>query len=147
MRVVIDNFDMTAQEMERLWDEQDKYINLLESQLRKSEKKVQMLRSQMFQNRLEVIRLKASLAWSSEELRQTLEKVGLDHNYSKTVQEAGPDKSDRKEIESQAVQRIANTKSTQTVLKVKSTKSTWIYSDDEIRKACLLMPTNKPAVC
>ena len=40
MRVVIENFDMTACEVERLWAEQDKYIDLLESQLRQSEEKV-----------------------------------------------------------------------------------------------------------
>ena len=51
MRVVIDNFNMTAKEMERLWAEQDKYINLLESQLRKSEEKVQMFRFKVIQKK------------------------------------------------------------------------------------------------
>ena len=34
----IDHYSMTAQEMSRLWAEQDKYIDLLESRLRESEK-------------------------------------------------------------------------------------------------------------
>ena len=40
MRVVIKNFNMTASEMARVWAQQDKYIDLLESQLRQSEEKV-----------------------------------------------------------------------------------------------------------
>ena len=62
MRVVIENFDMTAQEMERLWAEQDEYINLLESQVRQSEEKVQMFRFKMIQNRLEVVRKNEEIA-------------------------------------------------------------------------------------
>ena len=155
MRVVIENFDMTAKEMERLWTEQDKYINLLESQLRQSEEKVQMFRFKVIQKKQEVVeknaeiaKLKASLARSPDELRQTLRKVRLDHDYIKPVKEAGPDKSDRrKETESQAVMRIENSKSTQTVLKVQSTQSTQtesstksrIYTEDDIKKGSLLM--------
>ena len=65
MRVVIENFDMTAQEMERLWAEQDEYINLLESQVRQSEEKVQMFRFKMIQNRLEVVRKNEEIAKST----------------------------------------------------------------------------------
>ena len=53
MRVVIDNFNMMAKEMERQWAEQDKYINM-ESQLRQSEEKVKKESQQVF--RLKVIR-------------------------------------------------------------------------------------------
>ena len=35
VRVTIDHFTMTAQEMSRLWADQDKYIDLLESRLEK----------------------------------------------------------------------------------------------------------------
>ena len=35
-RIVLENFDMMAKEIARQWAEQDKYIDLLESQLRQS---------------------------------------------------------------------------------------------------------------
>ena len=50
MRVVIENFNMTACEVERQWALQDKYIDLLESQLRQSEEKVQMFRFKVILN-------------------------------------------------------------------------------------------------
>ena len=52
-RIVLENFDMTAKEMARQWAEQDKYIALLESQLRQSEEnlsKLLMKSSQQIQN-------------------------------------------------------------------------------------------------
>ena len=68
MRVVIENFNMTAKEMERLWAMQDIYINLLETQLRQSEEQVgkESMRVKMF--RCKVIRMKQErrkLPWSS----------------------------------------------------------------------------------
>merc|ERR1719233_520759 len=39
MRVVLDQFDITATDMEKLWGEQDKYIDLLESRVREMEEK------------------------------------------------------------------------------------------------------------
>ena len=50
MRVVIENFNMTASEMARVWAQQDEYIDLLESQLRKSEENLrkESQRMQMF---------------------------------------------------------------------------------------------------
>ena len=87
VRVVIDNFDMTAGEMSRLWAEQDKYIDLLESRLREGEEKVRgetSRREQMLVMRLtgkeqelqemtaQIAELKASQAPSSAQLRQTL---------------------------------------------------------------------------
>ena len=163
MRVIIKNFNMTASEMARVWAQQDKYIDLLESQLGQSEEKVRKKWSQREQKlTIEVIRkkqevhemkaliaeLKASLARSPHELRQTLKKVRLDHNYIEPLKETGPEKSDEKETESQAVLRVKNSKSTQTVLNSKSsqstqtessTESTRIYTQDEIRKAALVM--------
>lgn len=165
MRVVIENFDMTAREVERLWAEQDKYIDLLESQLRESEEKVrkESKRAQMFkwkvikkklevhEKNVEIAKLKASLARSPDLLRQTLTTVRRDHNYARPVpvEDAGAEKSEREEeTESQAVLRIKNSKSTQTVLNSKSSqstqtessaKSTWIYTEDEIKKGSLLM--------
>ena len=167
MRVVIKNFNMTASEMERQWAEQDNYINLLENQLRESEEKVKkesqrvkMFRWKVIKKKVElneknseIAKLKASLAWSPDVLRQTLETVRFDHDYTKPVMEAvkdaGLEKSDGKETESQAVLRIKNSKSTQTVLNSKcsqstqtesSTKSTSrIYTQDEIREAALVM--------
>jgi len=38
-RVVLDQFDMTATEMEKMWGEQDKYIDLLEGRVREMEEK------------------------------------------------------------------------------------------------------------
>ena len=100
MRVVIENFNMTAKEMERLWAMQDNYINLLETQLRQSEEKVgkesmrvKMFRCKVIRMKQEIFELKASLARSPDELRQTLENVCLDHNYNKPVKETGPEKS------------------------------------------------------
>ena len=87
VRVVNDNFDMTAGEMSRLWAEQDKYIDLLESRLREGEEKVRgetSRREQMLVMRLtgkeqelqemsaQIAELKASQAPSSAQLRQTL---------------------------------------------------------------------------
>ena len=87
VRVVVDNFDMTAGEMSRLWVEQDKYIDLLESRLREGEEKVRgetSRREQMLVMRLtgkeqelqemtaQIAELKASQAPSSAQLRQTL---------------------------------------------------------------------------
>ena len=175
MRVVIKDFNMTASEVERLWAEQDNYIDLLESQLRQSEEKgrkkwsqrEQMLTKEVIRKKQEVHELKAlvaelksALARSPDELRQTLEKVCLDHNYNKPVEETGPEKSDGKETESQAVHRIKNSKSTQTVLMSQSSQSTQtvlksqstlstqtedsvkssrIYSEADIKKGSLLM--------
>ena len=100
MRVVIKNFNMTASEMARVWAQQDKYIDLLESQLRQSEEKVrkkwsqreQMLTIEVIRKKQEVhemkalvAELKASLARSPDELRQKLKKASLDHNYNKPV--------------------------------------------------------------
>ena len=72
-RVVLENFDMTAKEMARHWAEQDKYIDLLESQLRQSKEnlsKLLMKSSQQIQNLLikrinkeqEVHEMKAQIA-------------------------------------------------------------------------------------
>ena len=157
MRVVIENFDMTTSEVERLWAEQDKYIDLLESQLRQSEEKVrkESQRVQRFQTKVirrnqKIAKLKASLA-RSPDVRQTLTTVRRDHNYARpvAVEDAGQEKSEREEeTESQAVLRNKNSKSTQTVPNSKSTqstqtedsvKSTRIYSEDEIKKGSLLM--------
>ena len=156
MRVVIENFDMTTSEVERLWAEQDKYIELLESQLSQSEEKVrkESQRVQRFQTKVirrnqKIAKLKASLA-RSPDVRQTLTTVRRDHNYARpvAVEDAGPEKSDRKEeTESQAVIRFKNSKSTQTVPISQKTQSTEtedsvksrIYSDDEIKKGSLLM--------
>ena len=86
-RVVIDNFDMTAGEMSRLWAEQDKYIDLLESKLREGEEKVRgetSRREQMLVMRLtgkeqelqemvsQIAELKAAQAPSTAALRNTL---------------------------------------------------------------------------
>ena len=119
MRVVIKNFNMTASEMERRWAEQDNYINFLENQLRQSEEKVkkERQRAQMFRWKVikkkvelnkknaEIAKLKDSLAWTPDVLRQKLETVRLDHDYMKpgmeAVKDAGPEKSDGKETESQ----------------------------------------------
>ena len=155
MRVVIENFNMTAKEMERLWAMQDNYINLLETQLRQSEEKfrkesqrVKMFRCKVIRMKQEIVELKASLARSPGVLRQMLKQVSLDHNYNKPVKENGPEKSDRKETESQAVLRIANSKSTQTDRRSQSTQSTQtedsvkssrIYSEAEIKKGSLLL--------
>ena len=166
MRVVIKNFNMTASEMERRWAEQDNYINFLENQLRQSEEKVkkERQRAQMFRWKVikkkvelnkknaEIAKLKDSLAWTPDVLRQKLETVRLDHDYMKpgmeAVKDAGPEKSDGKETESQAVLRVKNSKSTQTVLKSQSSQSTQtesskksgrIYTHDEIREASLVM--------
>ena len=75
MRVVIENFNMTAKEMERLWAEQDKYINLLESQLRQSKKKVkkesqrvQMFRSKVIKKKQELLAQRAQ--WFREPPRR-----------------------------------------------------------------------------
>ena len=82
MRVVIENFNMTASEMARVWAQQDEYIDLLESQLRKSEEnlrkesqRMQMFRWKVIKKKLEVheknaeiAKLKASLAWSPDEV-------------------------------------------------------------------------------
>ena len=109
MRVVIKNFNLTATEMEKLWAEQDKYINLLESQLRQSEEKVRkesqrvmMFRTRVISKKQEIAKLKATLARSPDELRQTLKNVRLDHNYCELVKEPGTEKSQtvRKETES-----------------------------------------------
>ena len=141
MRVVVKDFNLTAHEMEILWAQQEEYIDLLESQLRQSEEKgrkkwnqrEQMLTKEVINKKQEVhelkalvAELKASLARSPDELRQTLVKVSLDHDYCVAVEEAGPEKSDRKETESQAILRFQNSKSTQTVL-----NSHWTYSEDE----------------
>ena len=157
MRVVIKNFNLTATEMEKLWAEQDKYINLLESQLRQSEEKVRkesqrvmMFRTRVISKKQEIAKLKATLARSPDELRQTLKNIRLDHNYCELVKEPGTEKSesDRKDTESQAVLRIKNSKSTQTVMNSHSSKSTQtessiestkIYTEDEIKKGTLLM--------
>ena len=100
MRVVIKNFNLTATEMEKLWAEQDKYINLLESQLRQSEEKVRkesqrvmMFRTRVISKKQEIAKLKATLARSPDELRQTLKKVRLDHNYCELVKKPGTEKS------------------------------------------------------
>ena len=161
MRVVIENFNMTAKEMERRWAMQDNYINLLETQLRQSEEKVRkesqrvkMFRCKVIRKKQEIVELKASLARSPGVLRQMLKQVSLDHNYNKPVKESGPEKSDRKETESQAVLRIANSKSTQTILRSQSTQSTQtedsvkssrIYSEAEIKKGSLLLFTSPKA--
>lgn len=107
MRVIIKNFNMTAIEMKRRWAEQD--IDLLEARLRQSEEKVrkesqrvQMFRSKVISKNQEIAKLKASLAWSPDVLRRTLKQVRLDHNYINPVKDAGPEKSDKKEAESQA---------------------------------------------
>ena len=128
MRVVIKNFNMTASEVERLWAEQDKYIDLLESQLRQSEEqgrkkwsqREQMLTMEVIRKKQEVhelnaliAELKASLARSPDVLRQTLTTVRRDHNYARpvAVEDAGPEKSEREEeTESQAVLRVKNSK-------------------------------------
>ena len=95
---------MTAIEMKKRWAEQDIYIDLLEARLRQSEEKVrkESQRVQMFQSKVisknqEIAKL-ASLAWSPDVLRQ----VRLDHYYINPVKDAGPEKSDKKEAESQA---------------------------------------------
>ena len=117
---------MTAKEMERLWAEQDKYIDLLlegqEEASRKASQREHELLVLLVKKKREVnemkaliAELKASLAWSPDKLRQTLEKVSHDHKYIK---------SDRKESESQAVLRIQNSKSTQTDLRCQTTQST-----------------------
>ena len=56
MRVVIENFNMTASEMARVWAQQDEYIDLLESQLKQSEDKGRKKWSQREQMRMKVMR-------------------------------------------------------------------------------------------
>ena len=63
MRVVIENFNMTAKESQR----------------------VKMFRCKVIRMKQEIVELKASLARSPGVLRQMLKQVSLDHNYNKPV--------------------------------------------------------------
>ena len=104
-RVVIENFRMTEGEMERLWAEQNKYIDLLERRLREGEEEawrmtsrreyLLMLRLIRKEEKLreqtdKIAELKASLAPSSVKMRQiSVEKIKHDHDYSSPQQGAG----------------------------------------------------------
>ena len=104
-RVVIENFRMTEGEMERLWAEQNKYIDLLERRLREGEEEawrmtsrreyLLMLRLIRKEEKLreqtdKIAELKASLAPSSVKMRQiSVEKIKHDHDYSSPLQGAG----------------------------------------------------------
>ena len=51
VRVTIDHFSMTAQEMSRLWADQDTYIDLLESRLEKGSQREQRMMSELVKKR------------------------------------------------------------------------------------------------
>ena len=104
-RVVLENFDMTAKEMARHWAEQDKYIDLLESQLRQSEEKLSKLlmkssqrvhnliikrinkEQEVHEMKAQIAVLKAALTPTSVMLRPILlEQIKHDHEYSIPLQ-------------------------------------------------------------
>ena len=43
----IDNFNLPAQKISKLWDEQDKYIDLLETKLRKASQQDPLMKSKL----------------------------------------------------------------------------------------------------
>ena len=117
-RVVIDNFDMTAGEMSRLWAEQDKYIDLLESRLREGEEKVRgetSRREQMLVLRLtgkeqelqemtaQIAELKSAQAPSSAQLRQTL----LDPAVNLVIQKMSKECDQQKKAAEEAQNELA----------------------------------------
>ena len=59
MRVTIDHFTMTAQEMSRLWADQDKYIDLLESRLEKGSQWEQRMMSELVKERQKLYEMTA----------------------------------------------------------------------------------------
>jgi len=115
-RVVIDNFDMTAGEMSRLWAEQDKYIDLLESKLREGEEKVRgetSRREQMLVMRLtgkeqelqemtaQIAELKSAQAPSSAQLRQTLIDPAVNLVIQKLTKECDQQKKAAEEAQNE----------------------------------------------
>ena len=115
-RGVIDNFDMTAGEMSRLWAEQDKYIDLLESKLREGEEKVRgetSRREQMLVMRLtgkeqelqemtaQIAELKAAQAPSSAQLRQTLIDPAVNLVIQKLTKECDQQKKAAEEAQNE----------------------------------------------
>ena len=102
MRVVIENFNMTASEMARVWAQQDEYIDLLESQLKQSEDKgrkkwsqrEQMQTKEVIRKKQEVqelkaliAKLKASLAWSPDSWTALQSHGGLKGASEQTLSE------------------------------------------------------------
>ena len=59
VRVTIDHFTMTAQEMSRLWADQDKYIDLLESRLEKGSQREQRMMSELVKERQKLYEMTA----------------------------------------------------------------------------------------
>ena len=115
-RVVLDNFDMTAGEMSRLWAEQDKYIDLLESKLREGEEKVRgetSRREQMLVMRLtgkeqelqemtaQIAELKSAQAPSSAQLRQTLLDPAVNLVIQKLTKECDQQKKAAEEAQNE----------------------------------------------
>jgi len=117
-RLVLDNFDMTAGEMSRLWAEQEKYIDLLESRLREGEEKVRgetSRREQMLVLRLtgkeqelqemtaQIAELKSAQAPSSAQLRQTL----LDPAVNLVIQKLSKECDQQKKAAEEAQNELA----------------------------------------
>ena len=63
VRVIIDHdhFELPAQEISRLWAEQDKYIDLLESKLRKASQQEQLMKSELSNNKKELAEMTVQL--------------------------------------------------------------------------------------
>ena len=59
VRVTIDHLSMTAQEISRLWADQDKYIDLLESRLGKASQREQKMMSKLLKKKQELFEMTA----------------------------------------------------------------------------------------
>ena len=89
-RVVLDNPEASAEYLNKIWAEQDKYIDLLEARLREKGRTDTSRREQLLVMRLtakeqelqEIAELKAAQAPTNSQLRQTLldPVVNLVHN-------------------------------------------------------------------
>ena len=51
VRVTIDHFNLTAEEISRFWTNQDKYIDFLESELGKASQREQKMMSQLLKKK------------------------------------------------------------------------------------------------
>ena len=61
VRVTIDHFNLTAEEISRLWADQDKYIDLLESRLGKASQREQKMMSKLLKKKQELFKMTAQL--------------------------------------------------------------------------------------
>ena len=87
MRVIIKNFNMTASEMARVWAQQEKVRKKWSQREQKLTIEVIRKKQEVHEMKDLIAELKASLARSPDELRQTLKKVITTINLSRMMKE------------------------------------------------------------